>query len=580
MLYLSGGPGGSAVREAATVPNLRSNLQAVRVTRDLVFYDQRGTGLSAPLNCGPVQAGIGAAIELLPEQAEAIQAIESDTEKAQVYNVAVCAGVYGAAGVDLAHYNSIASAKDMARLMTGLGYEQYNLYGTSYGTKLAQVALRETPERIRQAVLDGTSPVSQPQMANSFIESNEQYVRLFAQCAADPACNAAYPNLPDRFTALLNRLKDNPIALEEPIKPVGLMTLLAGNEPINIIDPSFFNTLININNAVNNHDWGDQISIAGQIPRTILALEEDDIEYVRGVFVLPDIGAAPADEVQAVSDESRIHPDNDYVAPTIDALLAEAQKTPTVANASTPEQQWVALVINHLAARLQNGDKQTDVISDMIDLAILPAQGRDSQLLIDYANEFLPQDMATQANALVEAMTPADVRTTMWHLNEVAEAMRFNPEEQPGFHEEVTWAVNCAEDVSLRTADVLEAAIAAAAYPQLAQGDRKSYEFLERGCNFFPKTVVAPNFVEPVVSDTPVLFIQGDLDAATPPSQAREVAGHLSNATFVLFGSEGHVVASKTSTCPGAIAAQFLDNPAGELDTSCAEAFRINFELP
>lgn len=73
---------------------------------------------------------------------------------------------------------------------------------------------------------------------------------------------------------------------------------------------------------------------------------------------------------------------------------------------------------------------------------------------------------------------------------------------------------------------------------------------------------------------------QGDLDSQTPPSQARAVERNLTNTTFVLFESEGHVVASKTPSCPGAIAAQFLDNPTGEIDTSCAAGFVLNFELP
>ncbi|NJN96499.1 MAG: hypothetical protein HC875_21525, partial [Anaerolineales bacterium] len=53
--------------------------------------------------------------------------------------------------------------------------------------------------------------------------------------------------------------------LEDPIVPVGLMALLV-DKPVGTIDLSFFNTLINVNNAVQNHEWGDQLSIAGQIP--------------------------------------------------------------------------------------------------------------------------------------------------------------------------------------------------------------------------------------------------------------------------------------------------------------------------
>ncbi|MFN8459678.1 MAG: hypothetical protein U0401_34370 [Anaerolineae bacterium] len=71
----------------------------------------------------------------------------------------------------------------------------------------------------------------------------------------------------------------------------------------------------------------------------------------------------------------------------------------------------------------------------MIDPPSYRPRAATLQLLIDYANKFLPQDMAAQANALVKTMTPADVRTTTWHSNEVAEAMGcFNPEEQPGYH--------------------------------------------------------------------------------------------------------------------------------------------------
>jgi len=579
LLYLSGGPGGSAMREAA-IPNLYSNLQIIRKQRDIVFYDQRGTGLTAPLNCGPSQAVVASAIELLPDIAEDIQALESDAIRSTIYNIAICAKGYTAAGVDLAQYNSIVSTKDMASLMSALGYEQYNLYGTSYGTKLAQVALRETPDRVRSVVMDGTSPVSQPQIANSFIESNEQYVRIFAQCAADPVCNEAYPNLSERFTALLNQLKDTPIVLDDPIIPTGLMTLIIEDDQIDTIDISLLNTLIQVNNSVNNHLWGEQISIAGQIPRIVLALEEGDIEYVRSVFRLPGAGAAPAEEIQTIADERAIMPDNEYIAPTIDALLAEAQKVATLTLSSTPQEQWVGLVINYLATRLQSEEEQTDVVRDLIELTILPTQGRDPQLLIAYANAYLPEETAAQTNTLVVSMTQADIRATMWHINEVAEAMSFSPDGQPGFHEEVTWAVNCAEDVGLRTADVLDEAIAAALYPQLATSDKKEYEFYELACSFFPESTIAPSFIEPVVSDIPTLLLQGDLDAQTPPSQAHTVERHLSNAQFVLFESEGHVVSGKTLSCPGTIAAQFLNDPTGGIDRSCADAFVINFEIP
>jgi hypothetical protein len=78
----------------------------------------------------------------------------------------------------------------------------------------------------------------------------------------------------------------------------------------------------------------------------------------------------------------------------------------------------------------------------------------------------------------------------------------------------------------------------------------------------------------------PALLLQGSLDVQTPPSEARATASTLENGVFVLFESEGHVVGGKDAQCPGAISTQFLNNPSGEIDTSCADAFILNFELP
>src|SRR5262249_55867432 len=48
LFYIPGGPGSSAVEDAAGVA---AQLTTVRQRRDLVFVDQRGTGGSNPLNC-------------------------------------------------------------------------------------------------------------------------------------------------------------------------------------------------------------------------------------------------------------------------------------------------------------------------------------------------------------------------------------------------------------------------------------------------------------------------------------------------------------------------------------------------
>jgi len=141
VVYLSGGPGGSALHEISPgTTNLPPNLAFSREDRDVIVYDQRGTGLSNPILCGPTLAALGVGFELLPELVPDITAIENDADAREIFHVAICAGAYADSGTDLSQYNSIASARDIASIATALGYGQYNLYGTSYGTKLAQVS--------------------------------------------------------------------------------------------------------------------------------------------------------------------------------------------------------------------------------------------------------------------------------------------------------------------------------------------------------------------------------------------------------------------------------------------------------
>ena len=125
VIYLAGGPGGSAVKELdgwLDAPYLQD--------RDLVLLDQRGTGYSLPtLNC--------------PEMEQAVQ----DATQA-------CRDRLVEEGVDLQAYSSVENAADVADLRVALGYDEWNLYGISYGTRLALTVMRDHPEGVRSVVLE------------------------------------------------------------------------------------------------------------------------------------------------------------------------------------------------------------------------------------------------------------------------------------------------------------------------------------------------------------------------------------------------------------------------------------------
>lgn len=208
-VYLSGGPGGPTLeRIGVNLPNVFAPFLS---RRDLVFFDQRGTGESAPsLDC--------------PEWREAystyLAKAQDIDEDAAVLMTAMhtCHDRLLSEGVNFGAYTSSASAHDLEDLLLALGYQSWNLYGISYGTRLGQTALRDTPEHIRSIGLDSNVPVSENQDANWAADFERSLNTLFDGCAKDAACNAAFPNLEQTFFDLVAKLNANPVTLH-PTNP-------------------------------------------------------------------------------------------------------------------------------------------------------------------------------------------------------------------------------------------------------------------------------------------------------------------------------------------------------------------------
>ncbi|MDT2003787.1 hypothetical protein FXW78_01010 [Rhodococcus opacus] len=75
-------------------------------------------------------------------------------------------------------------------------------------------------------------------------------------------------------------------------------------------------------------------------------------------------------------------------------------------------------------------------------------------------------------------------------------------------------------------------------------------------------------------SDVPTLLRTGSLDAVTPPSRARAAAETLSRSDVLVFPGLGHDVL-QSSQCAPAVTVGFLENPGGDVDTSCLDQVRV-----
>lgn len=82
---------------------------------------------------------------------------------------------------------------------------------------------------------------------------------------------------------------------------------------------------------------------------------------------------------------------------------------------------------------------------------------------------------------------------------------------------------------------------------------------------------LGPAPLVPIGTAVPTLVLAGEFDPVTRPSQSQHVAALIGpNARWVEFPRIGHNVRG-FSPCGAKIAAEFIDNPAQSLDTSCAD---------
>ncbi len=205
IIYLEGGPGSHALDTIEFVTE--DFLDPLLGRGDVVFFDQRGAGHSTPrLECTEVTA--------VARQQEDVAELDRDVALAEFHQaLAECRGRLLDDGIELTAYNSINNAHDVEAIRVALGYERWNLFGISYGTKLGLEVMRRHPEGVRAVVLDSVYP---PQVdsvlenPNSFLAS---YQRVVAACNDDSAC-AADGDLAERVRAVIARFQADPVRVD------------------------------------------------------------------------------------------------------------------------------------------------------------------------------------------------------------------------------------------------------------------------------------------------------------------------------------------------------------------------------
>ncbi|HKS23671.1 MAG TPA: alpha/beta fold hydrolase [Thermoanaerobaculia bacterium] len=189
VIFLSGGPGSPSlvhVETLVTTPAIRD----VVVDRDWVFFDQRGGGRSVPqLYCPP----------------------GDDWFK----RLKDCRDALIKQGVDLSQYNSARISSDTEALRKALGVKQWNVWGASYGARLAFTIARYYPASVRTLLVDGPYLPEDQEVVEDLRGADVVMHRIFWKCSADAACSSKYPDLRKRFTEALPRLRKQPVVVDK-----------------------------------------------------------------------------------------------------------------------------------------------------------------------------------------------------------------------------------------------------------------------------------------------------------------------------------------------------------------------------
>jgi pimeloyl-ACP methyl ester carboxylesterase len=189
VIFLSGGPGSPSlvhVETLVTTPAIRE----VVVDRDWVFFDQRGGGRSFPsLFCPPE-----------PDYLKQVKACRDRLIKE---------------GVDLSQYNSARISSDMEALRKALGVKQWNVWGASYGARLAMTFARYFPASTRTVLVDGPYLPEDQERVEDLRGAEVVINKIFNKCAGDPACSAKFPDLRSRFMAALPKLRQQSMEVGE-----------------------------------------------------------------------------------------------------------------------------------------------------------------------------------------------------------------------------------------------------------------------------------------------------------------------------------------------------------------------------
>ncbi len=201
VIILGGGPGAEMISAGIVEYLLQDPL---RENRDIIIYEQRGIGHSSGLPDinSELEKIMAADLTVKEEKEEMKKLILKAREMA------------GEKDIDLSNYNTWQNANDVGSLMEDLKYPKYNLYGISYGTRLARKVQDLYPGYLNAVIHNSPALSSGDLLIDRLHNYSNALEKILNYCENDSGCNKQYPHLQQTYLKAIDNIKNQPLELE------------------------------------------------------------------------------------------------------------------------------------------------------------------------------------------------------------------------------------------------------------------------------------------------------------------------------------------------------------------------------
>ncbi|MFK7856221.1 MAG: alpha/beta fold hydrolase, partial [Granulosicoccus sp.] len=190
LTLIAGGPGQSAIE---SFPAVAFAFRHIMQDRDVILVDQRGTGKSAKLDCPAAPDSIG---------------LEFDVDLASLE--ALAKDCFDSLENDPRLFSTSIAVQDLEKVRESLGISQWNIYGVSYGTRVALHYLRRYPDAVRTLILDAVVPPELALGPDIGPLAQRALDLIFKRCFDESGCADAFSDMDKATLTLLNKLEAEP----------------------------------------------------------------------------------------------------------------------------------------------------------------------------------------------------------------------------------------------------------------------------------------------------------------------------------------------------------------------------------